>query len=88
MHFLALRADAHAQYEIRVYAEALLDVLQKWAPLTHAAFMDYRMGAASVSAKGLSVIRRMIGGERVSQEGSGMSKGEWRELMAVLKLPA
>ena len=84
LHFLALRADAHAQYEIRVYADAMIDILKRWVPITHAAFMDYRMGAAEISAKGIGIIKRMIGGEKVTQETSGMSKGEWRELMVVL----
>ena len=34
--FLFLRADHHAQYEIRVYAEAMLDTVKKWVPITHA----------------------------------------------------
>ncbi|MFO1242882.1 MAG: FAD-dependent thymidylate synthase [Rickettsiales bacterium] len=84
MHFLALRADAHAQYEIRVYADAMVDILKKWLPLTYEAFQDYRMGAAEISAKGLEIIRRMIKGEQVSQEESGLSKREWEELMLVL----
>jgi thymidylate synthase (FAD) len=85
MHFLSLRADSHAQYEIRVYAEAMLEMLKAWLPLTHQAFMDYRMGGASLSAKGLEAIRRMIAGEKVTQETSGMSKGEWREFEQVIK---
>jgi thymidylate synthase (FAD) len=85
LHFLALRADSHAQYEIRVYAEAMLDVLKAWVPITYAAFMDYRVGGASFSAKGLDVVRRMLAGEQVTQEQSGMSKGEWREFMSVLQ---
>ncbi len=84
LHFLSLRADAHAQYEIRVYAEIMLDILKKWLPITHSAFMDYRIGGASISAKGLAVVRRMMAGESVTQEQSGMSKGEWRELMGTL----
>ncbi len=84
LHFLSLRADSHAQYEIRVYAEAMLDVLKAWVPITYAAFMDYRVGGTSLSAKGLAVVKKMIEGEQVTQEQSGMSKGEWRELMAVL----
>lgn len=84
LHFLSLRADAHAQYEIRAYAEAILDLVKAWVPITYQAFMDYRMGGASVSAKGLAAIRRMIAGEAVSQEDSGMSKGEYRELMQLL----
>lgn len=85
LHFLSLRADSHAQYEIRVYAEAMLEVLKAWVPITYAAFMDYRVGGASFSAKGLAIVKRMIDGEQVSQEESGMSKGEWREFMAVLE---
>ncbi|MEQ1790386.1 MAG: FAD-dependent thymidylate synthase [Rickettsiales bacterium] len=84
LHFLSLRADSHAQYEIRVYAEAMLEVLKAWVPITYAAFMDYRVGGANLSAKGLSIVKRMIAGETVSQEQSGMSKGEWRELMMML----
>lgn len=84
MHFLALRADPHAQYEIRVYAEAMLDILKKWVPVTYQAFMDYRMGAAELSAQGLAIVRRMLGGENVTQESSGLSRREWDELMVVL----
>lgn len=87
LHFLSLRADAHAQYEIRVYAEAMLDILKAWLPITHAAFMDYRMGGAPISSKGLAIVKRMIAGENVTQEQSGMSKGEWRELMEILQQP-
>ena len=86
MHFLSLRADGHAQYEIRVYAEAMLDMLKSWLPITYAAFMDYRMGGASISAKGMNIIKRMLAGEKIEQETSGMSKGEWRELMGVLEM--
>jgi len=85
MHFLSLRADAHAQYEIRVYADAMLDVFKRWLPLCHAAFVNYRLGGASFSAKGLGALKRMLTGEQVTQETSGMSKGEWNEFMAVLK---
>jgi thymidylate synthase (FAD) len=88
LHFLSLRADAHAQYEIRAYADVMLDILKSWVPITYQAFMDYRMGGAALSSKGLAVIKRMIAGEKVTQEQSGMSKGEWRELMESLGLPA
>jgi thymidylate synthase (FAD) len=84
LNFIRLRADAHAQYEIRVYAEALLDVVRQWVPLTYDAFMDYRMGAVELSSKGLEVVRRLVRGEQVEQADSGMSPGEWRELMETL----
>jgi thymidylate synthase (FAD) len=85
LHFLNLRTDPRAQYEIRVYADAILDVVKQWVPLTHAAFMDYRMGAYELSAKGLAVVRRLLRGEQVEREGTGMSPGEWRELMETLE---
>ena len=84
MHFLSLRADPHAQYEIRAYAEAMLGTLERWVPLAHAAFLEYRMNAALISATGLDVIRRLLKGEQVEQATSGLSAREWRELMAVL----
>lgn len=84
MHFLALRADAHAQYEIRVYAEAMLDVLKKWVPITYDAFMNYRVGGTELSKKAMDVVKRMIEGEKVDLESSGMSKREWQELMVTL----
>jgi thymidylate synthase (FAD) len=83
-HFLRLRADAHAQYEIRVYAEAIAAMVKDWVPAAYGAFEDYRMGGVSLSAKGLECIRRMLKGEQVTQETSGMSKGEWREFEEVI----
>ena len=84
LHFLSLRADPHAQYEIRVYAEAMLDLVKRWVPITYEAFSRYRLGAASFSAPALDAVKRMLAGEEVTQENSGMSKGEWREFQATL----
>src|SRR5712692_9921287 len=83
-HFLALRADPHAQYEIRAYAEAMLETVKRWVPMAYEAFLEYRMNAATLSATGLAVIRRMLAGETVDQASSGLSPREWRELMATL----
>jgi thymidylate synthase (FAD) len=84
LHFLGLRADDHAQYEIRAYATAMLDTVRRWVPHTFEAFMDYQMGGANLSAAGLDLVRRMIAGETVAQTESGLSPREWRELMAIL----
>ena len=83
-HFLRLRADAHAQYEIRVYAEAMCKIVADWVPAAYGAFEDYRLGGASLSATALDCVRRMLKGEAVTQETSGMSKGEWREFEGVI----
>ena len=84
LNFLFLRADNHAQYEIRVYADKMLETVKRWVPITYQAFMDYRVGAAEISSKGLKVIQSMIKGKRVGQEESGLSKREWNELMEKL----
>ncbi|MDZ4089222.1 MAG: FAD-dependent thymidylate synthase [Tabrizicola sp.] len=82
-HFLRLRADPHAQYEIRVYAEAIAACVKDWVPLAYAAFEDYRMGGVTLSSKAIAVVKRMLTGETVTQETSGMSKGEWREFEGI-----
>ncbi len=83
-HFLSLRADAHAQYEIRVYAEAMLRTVEAWVPLAYQAFRDYRLGAVTLSAQMLAVVRRMLAGEAVDQASSGLNRREWAELLAAL----
>ena len=84
LHFLSLRADPHAQYEIRVYAEAMIGMLRAWVPATYQAFVDYRLGAVTLSAQMLAVVKRRLAGEAVTQAESGLSKREWGELEAVL----
>jgi thymidylate synthase (FAD) len=84
MHFLSLRSDAHAQYEIRAYAEAMVETLHRWVPLTAAAFEDHVRGGVNLSGKGLAIVKRLIAGEAMTQEDSGLSKREWRELMVTL----
>ncbi|GGC69808.1 flavin-dependent thymidylate synthase [Siccirubricoccus deserti] len=87
LHFLSLRADPHAQYEIRAYAEAMLQTVQAWVPACYEAFAEYRLGAATLSAGMLGVVRRLLAGEDVQQPASGLSKREWRELMETLGRP-
>ena len=81
LNFLALRADSHAQYEIREYADVMLNTVKKWVPTTYDAFIDYRVGGMELSAKGKIVIQKMIKGEKCDIESSGLSKREWNELM-------
>jgi len=86
MNFLRLRADHHAQYEIRAYADVMLDTLKRWVPTTYEAFMDYRVGGTEVSSKGKIIIQKLISGEKVDPEQSGLSKREWNELMLAFDL--
>jgi thymidylate synthase (FAD) len=83
-HFIRLRADAHAQYEIRVYADAIANVVADWVPFAFRAFEDYRMGGVTLSAQAIDCVRRMLKGEAVTAENSGMSAREWREFEGVV----
>ena len=82
LNFLALRADSHAQFEIREYADVMMNTVKKWVPTTYDAFIDYRVGGMELSAKGKMVIQKMIKGEKCDIETSGLSKREWNELMS------
>ena len=84
MGFLSLRADSHAQYEIRVYAEAMMESLRAWVPVTAQAFQDYRLGGASFSGPMMAVMRRILAQDVVTQPDSGLSKREWDDMMAVI----
>ena len=80
LHFLKLRADAHAQYEIRVYADIILDIVKKWVPITYEAFEDYRVGGTQLSAKEILILKKIIKGETIDPDSEGISKREWGEL--------
>lgn len=86
-HFLLLRADNHAQYEIRVYAQLILEqIVKSWVPFAHDAFLNYQLHAVHVSATAVKVLQRLIAGEKVTQETSGLPKGEWKEFVENLGL--
>lgn len=84
LHFLRLRADPHAQYEIQEYARVILEVVKRWVPHTYEAFLNYRFNAASLSHEALQVVKRMLAGEKIGLEESGLSKREWDELQIIL----
>ncbi len=86
MHFLTLRGDAHAQYEIRVYAEIMQALLEKWVPFTYEAFVQYRKEGARFSQNGLKALKKILKGKSVTQEESGMTKREWKEFSELLDL--
>ncbi len=81
MNFLRLRVDHHAQYEIRAYADVMLNSLKRWVPITYEAFMDYRVGGLEISSKGRKILKKLLNGEKISIEESALSKREWNELM-------
>ena len=86
MNFLRLRVDHHAQYEIRAYADVMLNSLKDGFPITYEAFMDYRVGGLEISSKGRKILKKLINGEKISIEESALSKREWNELMSLFDL--
>ena len=84
LRFISLRADDHAQFEIRAYADAIGGITQRWVPMAWAAFEDYETGGANLSAAQISCLRKMLAGQTVGQENSGMSPREWREFNEML----
>lgn len=60
LHFLSLRADPHAQFEIRVYADIICGIVQKWCPAVYEAFEDYVMHACAFSRQEMETLRAFI----------------------------
>ena len=85
MNFIFLRADSHAQYEIRVYADIIYKIMESWVPITAEAFKSYRSGSVELSAEAMDVIKLMLSGNKVNQKESGLSLREWNELLNYLK---
>ena len=86
LSFLRLRADNHAQYEIRVYAQVLQSIVERWVPHSYEAFVDYRAQSASLSRMAILVVQRLLAGEQVTEENCGMTKREWNDLVRTLNL--
>ena len=86
MNFLKLRTDPHAQFEIRVYAEKILDIFRLWCPMAYDAFLEYRLHATMLSKSAVSALQRALRGETVTQETSGLGKREWDEFTTIFPL--
>jgi thymidylate synthase (FAD) len=65
LHFLALRMEAHAQYEIRTYAATIgNEIVSKWCPMVWKAFQDYLFGSVELSKQEIAIISRLQAGDR------------------------
>ncbi len=89
LHFLSLRADSHAQYEIRVYADAIGELVKAWVPAAWEAFVDYRMNGGFLSGGELAIVREALQGGDIQAliRESGLSGRERRELRRKLGIP-
>ncbi|QLH49730.1 MAG: FAD-dependent thymidylate synthase [Candidatus Accumulibacter cognatus] len=79
LHFLSLRADSHAQAEIRAYAQVICSIVEKWTPHTWEAFNDYRLHSVNLSSTELSLLKKMLAGEAIDRSNSGLTEREWNE---------
>ena len=86
LHFLALRIDDHAQYEIRVYGEAMARIAEAWVPMAWEAFTDYRLRGALFSRAELQAIKARLRGEMPDLAALGLSPREQREFYSKLGL--
>ncbi|AIE83471.1 FAD-dependent thymidylate synthase [Fimbriimonas ginsengisoli] len=64
-HFLRLRLDPHAQYEIRAYAEAMAECARAVAPLAYEGFEEYILGSVSFSKAECEALADLLGGREV-----------------------
>jgi thymidylate synthase (FAD) len=84
LHFLRLRLDSHAQYEIRVYAEAMAEIIKEVVPISWEAFEDYHLKSMYFSKMELRGLKKIIAGEKVEEinfESIGLKKREWDEFV-------
>ena len=80
MHFLRLRADSHAQYEIQIYADKMVEILKKWVPLTFEAFEDYRSDSFKLSKEGAKLLKDKLGNKKIKPSNYKLSLREIREI--------
>ena len=72
LHFLTLRVDTHAQWEIQEYGRVMAGMLKRVAPLSYEAWIDYDVCGAHVSRAELDALRALV---KVESDGLG---GRWR----------
>ena len=84
MHFLALRFDYHAQYEIRIYASIMMKILKKWVPLTYDAFIKNRIQALTLSSNGIEFIKSKLKNKTFNKK--KISKRELENLRKIFEI--
>lgn len=67
-HFLSLRMDSHAQYEIRVFAEVMADMVKQVCPMAYEAFEDYRLNAKYYSGPEVETMKLLFGDNKFTDD--------------------
>lgn len=87
LHFVRLRADEHSQYEIRVYAQIILEkIIKPWVPIVYEAFINHQFGAKKISQKEIAVLKSFLQNKPLSQKESGLSKRDWNTLIKIFEI--
>lgn len=77
-NFLRLRMDSHAQYEIRMYANAMYEIVKQIVPVACEAFEDYVLNSCRFSAMEMNIVREAMSYHDYTYD-ERMSKREWQE---------
>ncbi len=92
LHFIRLRIHPHAQYEIRVYAEVLLDIVKEWCPFVYESFVKYSLNSVQLSSIELDSLAKCIDKEKLladlelKQKEGLIKKREFNELKTKFSL--
>jgi thymidylate synthase (FAD) len=86
LHFVSLRATDHAQYEIRVYALALLNIIKLWVPYVHEAFVEHVLEGIRLSKAQIEVLRGMINKNLIEEQSAKLKPRDWEELKKAMLL--
>jgi len=92
LHFLRLRLDKHAQYEIRIFAEAMAEIVKRIAPMAWEAFEDYQLYGEHFSKMELSVLADHLRITNITKESlrdyglTGLEADEFLDKIQRLKL--
>ncbi len=86
LHFVKLRNDSHAQYEIRRYAAQILELVKIWVPKVYTAFIEYGKDSVKISKSGIEIIKKMLQGKEVNYKDYGIGKKEWGEISNIFDL--
>ncbi|MDC1068097.1 FAD-dependent thymidylate synthase [Candidatus Kapabacteria bacterium] len=82
MHFLKLRLDSHAQYEIRMFGQAMADIVKQIVPVAWEAFEDYQLNSMAFSGPESKVLKELLSGKNIEEinfESHGLKAREERE---------
>lgn len=91
LHFLKLRSDKHAQFEIRAYAEALLKIVSNWVPLTYSAFENYMLNSVNLSSKAIKMLKYILQNNKneaklLKAADFNLSQREFNEIMDIFEI--